>query len=321
MFEKFKKLFSKKTKVQEVKLESTLNPENIIPENSTQISKPVQNFQIPNIQSQSQGVSPESQKKLLIQRRKIPIYVLILKFVSLIFVMLTIISWVALYADLNPENSLLKWFGLSENTQMNYLKETKKQDNLKKENETYSKKIAEYQRRLNEEDYFIYEKITNDIRANQFRWFNESVDGETLIGIIDSIGLIKKYISQSDYQNQKKYPINFILNNVKFDSKSFNRKNLSVAIKASNVSQNTLTLSTEITEIFNSFPFFKGGNLSTFSRKENKDGEIESSFSLKLEIQGKNEKDPSDERYKEFDDWFKLGKMTEKTEKKGPSRK
>lgn len=320
MFEKLKELFSKKTKKPKSASESGLNLETVSVEggNSSVVS---QDFQIPTITSQTQGVSHEDQKALLKQRRKIPIYVLLLKFLSLLILTLTIILWIALYADLNEENSLLKMFGLSENTQTNYSKTKNKQKKLLSEGEKYSGQIIEYQRRLDEEDYFIYEAVMSDIKANHFRWFNETLEGEILIGIIDSVGLMKDYISQSSYENKMQYPISFILNNVTVDLKSFNRKEMNVGVKVSNVSQNTLTLSTEFTEMLNSFPFFKGAKMSSFSRKENADGEIESSFSLRLKIQEKNEEDPSDIRYKAFSDWFKSKQKTQSTTSTGPRRK
>lgn len=313
MLEKLKTVFSKKEKKQDTQEGNALNLEQNPPVPLENKPKK-EDFQMPSLPSQPRGISKEEQKALLKQRKKIPIHVLVLKFVSLLSLTLLIVSWVALRADMNDKNDLLKYFGLSDNTQTTYLKAKAKEKKLKQENENYSKKIEEYTRRLKEEDYFIYAQTTDQIKANQFQWFNETIDGEYLIGIIDSLDLMKTYITQSDYENKKKYPINFILNNVTLDSKSFNRKETSVGVKVSNVSQNTLTLSTEFIEMLNSFPFFKGASISSFSRKENEEGELESSFSLKLKIQGKDEEDSADERFKEFTDWLEsMQKNSQKT--------
>lgn len=248
------------------------------------------------------------QQSLLKERRKVPISILILKIVSLLMMTVMIISLLILEADLHPENRYLQYFGLKENTilKYNFLKKSTKQ--LTKDNKKNLEEIALLKDKIKNKKFYLYDKQIASIRKEQLQWFDEDQEDGFTYGIIDSIDRMREYFTSPSYKNKE---IQFVLNKIEIQSMSFNRNEASFSIKASNVDGNVFSLTAEFIKMMNSFDFFTGAAVRNFTRQELADGDMGTSFSIKLRIQDELEYDPADEYFEDYLTWEKEKNKTQ----------
>ncbi|MCK5460505.1 hypothetical protein KAI58_00780 [Candidatus Gracilibacteria bacterium] len=237
---------------------------------------------------------------LLKERRKIPVSIILLKIISLLLFTVISVSFLALKADLDEDNKYLKNFGLKENTIKRHSTLEKTKEQLTKDNKKNIDEINILKRKIADEEFYLYDKQISKIRNEQLQWFDTDTKDGFAYGIMDSIGRMQEYFISSSYSNPD---IQFVLNKVEIQSMAFNRNEASFSIKASNVDGNVFSLTTEFIEMMNSFDFFKNASVRSFTRQILKDGDIGTSFSIKLKIQDELEHDPADDRFKEYTTW------------------
>jgi len=160
-------------------------------------------------------------------------------------------------------------------------------------------------------------------------WFNKTIeevneDGQLVeikkFGLIDSFGDMIEYFEDTAYQprffNEKnrKETLNssssnvssstlIMANEIDIRGLSINPSGASVTVSASDLLSRVFTLSSEFVVMMNSFDFFKGANVSNFSRRELDEGGDTTEIALRLEFQEEDEEDPDDAYLIDLIEW------------------
>jgi len=151
-----------------------------------------------------------------------------------------------------------------------------------------------------------------DIEKNWKSEIEDPVDEEiSRYGLYDVMTHMLEYFNSPEYRDPSMIVFG---NEISIGKISLNRKNISFQVKAANIFGRVFFLSNEFIEIINSTPFFRGGKkIQNFTKQENENGDATISFSMNLQIQQKDEKDPEDARFSEYKNW--LREKLEKIEK------
>ena len=255
-------------------------------------------------------LSPSGKQAYLKSRGKMPTTILILKYISIVLFALTWVSYFIIRADLDPQNTYLRLFAVSENTYLKHknlaMRAVELQDSIKE----YEENILDYTSRLDERSFFEHQTEINDIKSNStIQWFDKiNEDGEFQPGVIDSLEKLTNFFNARNYNNTEgkggKITGRQILsrNDVEISNISVDRDNANFSVSGSNIFGKVFFLNTELVEMVNAFPFFKNGELRNFSRQQVR-GNEGMEFSLSVDIQQPDEEDPADVRFIEFLDW------------------
>ncbi len=257
--------------------------------------------------------SKKAQKAYLQKRRTLPIQILVLKYISILFLFLVGGAFLWLKADLDSNNKYLKLTGLQENTYNKHHKASFKNKTLLTENTNAEKEIKKIEEKIKNKEFFKHQEEINQIKDDQsMQWFDEidPATGELTLGVFDSFKKIKEFFSSVDYTKSESTDGQISgrqllsRNEIEIENIVIDRNHASFSVKSSNIYGKVFFLSTEFVEMMNSFSFFKDGILTSYSRQKIK-GAGGMSFTLDLKIQEEGEEDPADEKFSEYEDWLK----------------
>jgi hypothetical protein len=279
-----------------------------IPHTPANIQLPTEKSVIPtspkksNISALAQNkASLEEQRKLLEERRKIPHWILLLKYLSLFLFFFGGFGYLWLVVDIDPQNSYLSLFGFSENVGLKYESLNRQQKFLEEENQTLAGKIRRIDTQLETKKYSIFTDTIRDIRSNQFLWFDQKdEEGDIQYGILNVIDRMEHYFNSRDFDH-------LILlgsgNSIEINNVSVSRDDINFSVFGANLFGKVFFLNTEFIKVMNSFPLFQGGEIKSFSKKKDKEGNDAMDFSIKFEIQSPDSEDSDDEYFSTYEDW------------------
>ena len=234
------------------------------------------NLNIPKIPQINSGVVNNNSnmnynlnhEELLAQRHKIPFYILILKYLSLLLITVSGFAYLALTTDSNAENKYLSKLGI-ENTGKKAQTLIKKQKKLTEKISKSSSQIAKLKYNIETENWAAEKPFIDQIIDEQFTWFTK----DNTLGLIDSIDLMKKYFNKNTNLTQGILKIvTSSTNSISINNLNISRTNISFTVNAKQMFKRTFYLGTEFVKIANSFPTFKNGKINNFTKKENNDG-------------------------------------------------
>ncbi|MCF7918199.1 hypothetical protein K9L27_04390 [Candidatus Gracilibacteria bacterium] len=277
------------------------------------VSVSTENIVVPSVNQQSPRkassvalaetkISLEEQRHLLEERRRIPGWILFLKYLSLVLTVGGLLGFVWLQADLDSSNRFLSLFNLQENIGLKFDSLNRRQKLLEEENKTFDSKIRQIDTQLETEKYSMYTDTIQKIRSEQLLWFDQT-DSTGIIqyGIINSIQRMQEYFNSRTFDHS-------ILtgsgNSLEIENIWVSRDYASFSATGSNLFGKVFFLNTEFVKMINSFPIFRGGEIRSFSKKKDRDGKDTMSFSIKLSIQKKDEKDGDDEYFSRYQKWL-----------------
>lgn len=307
MFEKIKALFGKKEAPKKDVAASLanlnasaqpINPQASAPQGGGILNPALQGT--PNLGAGM--VSRADAQKLKAARKKTPIHILLLKYFSILLSAVTLGAFIFLMADLDPRNSYLSIVGVEQNTMQKAEGLKFEYRDLQEQVTQLDKRIKEHKSRLESQDFFVNRETINQIKESQLPWINEeNAQGRIVtFGILDSISGMRDYFNDFNYTDETR-----ILSANTIEIKKFfvTRNSADFTIEGKNLVGNVFFLSTEFIRMMKSFPFFKGDSIKNFTRKVSDDNEESTSFSLKLDIQGKEETDPFDALFENYVKW------------------
>ena len=256
--------------------------------------------------------SKKDQSAYLKKRRTLPIHIVLLKYVSILSLCVTGVAFMWLKADMDPDNRYLKLAGLQENTFKKHFVSHSKHRRLSTENEKSEKEIESIKGKIKNKEFYKHQEEINQIREDQsMQWFDEidPVTGELTLGVFDSFKKIQEYFGSSSYTKAESTNGQISgrqllsRNEIGIENIAIDRNHASFSVKSSNIYGKVFFLSTEFVEMMNSFSFFKDGKLISYSRQKIA-GPGGMSFTLDLKIQAKDEEDPDDAKFSEYEDWL-----------------
>ena len=277
--------------------------------NDVGVSPPEGTGEVPVVLENPEEITPASKpvnEKTLTDQIKdtydsFSVSVVFLRPLSILAFIISLVGSFYLASDLDPENKYLALFGVSENTQKKYTRFIEQERKLKIENKKLKSSNEDLKKRLDNKNFFTQQSAVDMINGDKLDWVDKrNSEGDIVYGMINSVGRITTYFNSLRYQ----HPILYAGNDVKIDEISIDRKTANFNVVLSNIFGKAFFLSTELVDIMNSFPVFKGGDIKNFSKKLNKEGDYEMQFSLKLNIQFPNEKDNDDYRFQEYISWL-----------------
>lgn len=94
---------------------------------------------------------------------------------------------------------------------------------------------------------------------------------------------------------------------------NINASAANVSVSTSDLLSRVFTLSSEFVIMMNSFPFYKGAEVTNFTRRELSEGGDTMEISLRLDTQPEDEEDPADKYFIDFTEWEKYKKPKPRT--------
>lgn len=162
-------------------------------------------------------LSKQEHARMISDRHKVPFHITALKYISLVFLVVVIVSGLLLKADLSPRNQYLGVLGLSDNTGSKFIKQSQTKNTLDQENTVIEADISSLEERSaafdntsddNKVSLLVPEIL--EIEARQKRWFNEVIEvtdpitdkivEEKKFGLIDSFSDMIQYFEHKEYQ-------------------------------------------------------------------------------------------------------------------------
>ena len=248
-------------------------------------------------------LNAEEQRILLQKRRQVPGWILFIKYFSLLLIVVGLvgITWITIDSDKN--NKYLEIFNATENTGSKYEQLKKIQKKLEQESIGYANKISRIEKQLKTKNYSINTDTVQKIREQQIPWL-DSFDEK---GNIEKYGILNGPERAAEYFNSKSFEDPILSNtgnDIQVDISSVNRDEISFKVQGAHLFGKTFFLNTEFVELINSFPIYKGGSLSNFSKKPDKNGNQSMDFNLKLSLQARDEVDPADSVFVKYEKWL-----------------
>ncbi len=240
---------------------------------------------------------------LLEKRKKVPGWILLLKYLSLLLLVVGIIGVMWLKADLQEENRYLSIFNATENTRSKNKRLGKMKKQMEQESLEYTGKIARINQQLESKKYSVFTEKIQNIRSEQLNWFDTTDnEGNLIYGILDGPSRAADYFNSKQFDN----PIlSNTGNDIQVGDVSVTRDGINFSVKGSHLFGKAFFLNTEFIDMINSFPIYKNGSIRSFSKKQNQDGNQSMDFTLKLELQSADEQDPADNTFIRYEKWLK----------------
>ena len=255
----------------------------------------------------------KAQTDYLKQRKKLPPLTFALKYLAIISLIGLFMIHLWLKFDLDSANSYLFMAGVKKNTQVKHQELSMTNKQLNNELAELSEKIKEKKYRIKEKNFFEHQDEITKIKSQQtIQWFDEiNKNGKRVLGVFDSFNRMSRFFSDPSYPDIEGGTAGIITGRQLLSRNTINVKNVTInsnsasfSVEAGSIFEKVFFLSSEFVDMMNSFDFFKNGEIFNYARK-NLQGESAMSFTLKLEMQGADEEDPSDVRFKEYLDWEK----------------
>jgi len=153
-------------------------------------------------------LSKQEQQALLKRRKKVPIYIILLKYISIILLAVSLGGFLYLKADINKENKYLGLLGLQDNVGKFHAKVKKENFELKKTIKNLENEIEDFEYRLDNNLYGKYSDLVEEVRGTQRTWFtstNININTDTgkselttSYGILDSVDEMIQYFRSAD---------------------------------------------------------------------------------------------------------------------------
>ena len=147
----------------------------------------------------------------------------------------------------------------------------------------------------------------------QPRFFNEKRRNESLSSSEPEICRTPSIqLDESDkalkrqYQNAGRCLVQsklIMANNVDIRGLNINSNSANVTVTVSDLLSRVFTLSSEFVAMMNSYPFYKGAEMTSFSRRDVAEGGDSTEIALRLEYQAEDEEDPYDQYLKDLQEW------------------
>lgn len=167
----------------------------------------------------SMTLSKEEHDRLLTARHKMPVHIVLLKYLSLALMAATIIVGLLLKADLDPTNDYFSFLGLNENTGSKHVNLSKESNIITQENENLQAEIDSIVERSNQFEASSDNKkialLVPEIQAiedQQKIWFNttiEELNEDGALVEVDKFGLIDSFANMIDYFEDTAYQPRF----------------------------------------------------------------------------------------------------------------
>ncbi len=248
------------------------------------------------------SLSHEEQALLLQKHKRAPLWVILLKYISLLLMVIGIVGVIWLKADLDPTNQYLSLLNATENTGARHERLGKMKKKMEQESLKYTSKIARINQQLMTKNYSVYTENIQEIRGDQLVWF-DTVDkeGNMSYGILDGPQRAAEYFNSKLFAN----PIlSNTGNEIQVGDVSSNRTNINFGVRGSHIFGKAFFLNTEFVSLMNAFPIYKDGILNSFTKKEDKDGTQSMDFVLQLFLQSPDEDDPHDNTFIKYEKWL-----------------
>ena len=250
----------------------------------------------------SMSLSHDEQAILLQKHKHVPLWIVILKFISLLLTVIGIVGVLWLIADLDPNNKYLSIFNATESTGSRYERLEKMKKKMEQESLKYTGKIARINQQLMTKNYSVHTEYLQEIKEGQLVWFDTVTDeGEASYGILDGPARAAEYFNSKSYDN----PILSSTGNAIIVSDvSANRASINFGVNGSHLFGKAFFLNTEFVTLMNAFPIYKDGILNSFTKKEDQDGTQSMNFSLQLFLQNADEEDSCDSLFIKYEKWL-----------------
>ncbi len=226
----------------------------------------------------------------------------VMKYLTMTLITLFVVGLISFKAVLHEKNAYLGIFQISDNTKSLNIKLEEEKTNETIKQATLKGEIARTQKQIEDKNFFIHSDIIGGIQKQQRNWSDSINEGEFQFGLLDLTTHLQNYINKGHQEHK-------ILQNANsITIKNFNidREKANFTIHASNFLGNVFLLSSEITEIINGLPEFKNGKIMNYSRVKEKNGQHSMSFTLSVEVQTSEDKDPKDRQASsmKFQEWI-----------------
>jgi len=247
-------------------------------------------------------LSKEEKQELQTSRHSVPIQIIILKYSSVSLLIISLMGFLWLKADLEPTNKYLNAVNLSENIGLRYENLMQQNKILNEENRKYNTRVKKIESQLHSKKYSVHSETIQKIRNEQLIWFDQrDKDGKIQYGLLDSPNRMKEYFNSKTFNNSI---LTGTGNNLVVDNTTANRNEISFSVTGSHLFGKVFFLNTEFVKMMNSFPFLQDGNIASFSKKKDAEGNDSMNFNLKLKIQGPEDIDPYDRYFSEYENWL-----------------
>lgn len=249
-------------------------------------------------------LTADQQKKLLEERRRIPLYVQVLKILSILGAIAWLVTFLALKVHLDDKNTYLEIFGIPDNTATTHSELKKQYFSIQTENTQLEQEIKQKEERIARGSFFEHGSEMEAISKMQKVWFDTYDEKGVLhYGLLEAFKRLEEYFNSPTYGENGEASI--LLNNkVTFTGSRFSEENISVEVKASNLFSRIFYLSTELVDMVNAYPLFYGAEIKNFRRTEDENGDELMTFSLQLDFQTPDYEDPSDELFTKYEKWY-----------------
>ncbi len=247
-------------------------------------------------------LSTEEKKELQANRHNVPMHIIVLKYSSVSLLIISLVGFLWLKADLEPKNKYLNAVNLSENIGLKYENLLQQNKILNEENRKYSTTIKKIESQLHTQKYSVHSETIQNIKNEQLIWFDQrDKDAKIQYGLLDSPDRMKEYFNSKTFNNSI---LTGTGNSLVVDNTTADRNEISFSVTGSHLFGKVFFLNTEFVKMMNSFPFLQDGSLTSFSKKKDAEGNDSMNFSLKLKIQRPEDIDPYDEYFSEYENWL-----------------
>lgn len=239
-------------------------------------------------------------------------WTILVRNITLVLVVIFSGSYAWLQADLLPSNPIFPLFGLEEN--MGRRAATLKSHKLYLQNQTTSerKKADEKENRIETKNYTIHTSTINALKSQQLYWFDSAdEEGKIIFGMMDALPRLETYFNDKDNFEDPQQILQGRPGQISIESMSATRDGVTFSAIGTELFGRVFFLNIEFLQLANSFPFLKNGQIYSFTKSQNREGDEEMGFTVQLQRQKEKEEDPSDSRFSEYLEWLrKVNKQT-----------
>lgn len=229
------------------------------------------------------GISGAFNKKAQVITEPVPEWINVLRIISLVLLVVGGIASLWITQSLSESNALFRNFGVQQNTGIAFSEGERSQRSLESQKESLEKKIKTLQFNLENNILSVNSEVISDIKDKQKVWIDTYNEDGTIarFGILDAPGRMETYFNEG---NGAPNVVLQQLNNLEITSMSVSKNSVNISVRAQHSVGRIFFLASEFVRYINGFPFFNSGEIRTFTRGKNNEGEEEITFSLSLQV-------------------------------------
>lgn len=266
----------------------------------------------------STKLSADERESLRAQRRKSKRLLSLLRKIAILLLVIITGSYFWFQFNLNKDSNPLSVFGVSENLGMKHKHLKQKTRLLESEKMGIDREISRLQHKLENKEFTVFSPEIEKLRSQQLTWFDRvDANGNLEFGMMEAVPRMAKFFNDREYQDDAQIiagrPGQIEISNVVVD-----RSGINFNVSGAELFGNVFFLNLEFVKMVNAFPFLKNGELQTFSKRENQEGEPMMEYAVKLEYQTPDEEDPHDALFQKYLDWLaqdEAGTLSEEEER------